>query len=1689
MRRKRFFALLLAVVMTLCAFPVSALAAGGRANDDARHNRMEASVKPSREAELQKKHQNRETGGLKPVSAAPAKPASAGLLGTPGTVATIGKYEFTSLEVAFAEAKDGETVTLAANVVWNGAAPIVISGKAISFDCGGYQLTVETPMFNIEAGAKLTLVNANIADELPVTYTSDSDAGTYIPESGGGVIQTNAGTLVLESTAGDGIVIGVSGDDQPEYVFVFENVGEFTVNGGQVLLNNGYFVLANTASGKVSVNDIVTRCEENWLGYTAVVEYSHGSVELKDGDFQAEAIVDYMYGDAALNVSGGTYDTYYGILYSGDGASSAVIKNAVCNSDDYVIGYLYGTATAEIVDGTYVSYYIVEDLYENSSLTIHDGDFTGDSSIIEYLDDASSAVIENGKFEAYEILYKCYSGTASLEIKNGTFNTSGPLVYGLQEEGSVSFLAGTYTCEGAFVDEAGENTTVTFKGGTYNSRVEDGSDYYGIDDISGHLVVSGGKFTSTYSTIYLYDSAKAEISGGEFTSTGDPDYPEDFDYAMDVNGGEATLSGGTFICAEGHAPIDKDDSGILTIAEGYHADPADWEETGAHIVRILPDIFEVSFVDETGALIHKESLKTGERVAEWPETPEKPDLEALWWGWVAEDGTRYVSTDTFYQNTVLSPLWLHADGGTERPEPEEPEEPVTVSSYDELKAAVEAKKANILVSGTIQWPEGENMEMVIDYDLTLVGADGSKLVGSPDSDLFVINVPAQVTFDNLDARAYNEWNVTEVNSLLTVLSGNYVADDDVFSGEGLLIMSGGTFTEETGEDGSVYQLGVLFTDGYRPDKNNWKDVHQFTVTEASEPAEDDFVKVATLAEFLEAAAGTAGRIIVTAEIPVTETIYIDRDLVIDSEGGVLYRGEVERPIPVTSVSAKPNDAAPNDDDKIMEPFQYNMLSISPEDSDNPIVVTINDLVLDGRNLEAAAAALYVDEGATVYLKNTTVKNNYCDSYFYQAGGIYTAGDLYLYDGDSIFNNKAPEGGGIGVSDGSYTGHLFMLGGEIYENAATTYGHSGSGGGVKVGVTYSISRWNTPIKFYMSGGKIHHNSAYEKNADYYSQAHGGGVSLGCGDAGIYFLMNGGEITDNVASGWGGGLYTACAGAYMFDGLIARNTADERGGGVATDCSCQKNGFYMYGGTVTLNASAEGGGLYVTGKYLVLGEVYDNLAEETGDDLANPYFSDYSPEDATEVTPQNPAVPLVNPAYDADELSDEFKALEKTRPTAVCVSALEGYVPQSGEELLVPFFGWFTDDEDSYRYVENQKNPLTSSEETLKPTVDIKAIYKGYFLVYDANNGSGDYNYVPEAFAPNTETLVDFCSYTKEGYHFIGWNTEADGSGLWYYPQVKDHDSILMDENKVLFAQYERDYGTLIIEKSFEGVASMPAETSFTITGPSDFAETTVEYREFSDGKYVLENIPGGDYTVKENTDNAQIPGMTLTVSGDQGKTKTLLHKEEVAFSIQNIYKAMTFTVDYSWSGAIPEGVTLPTDGSTYYWHDMPEADKTYSASTTIEGTKDGVPGTYSFSGWDASEDADLTAEGMEGNVTFKGVWTFAPDGYTVNYEWSGAIPSGVTLPTDGSTYYWHDTPEADKTYSASTSIDGMKGGILGTYRFSGWDASADPDLTAEGMEGNVTFKGVWTFTPNEYAVDYKWSGDVPSGVTLPTDGRT
>ena len=155
------------------------------------------------------------------------------------------------------------------------------------------------------------------------------------------------------------------------------------------------------------------------------------------------------------------------------------------------------------------------------------------------------------------------------------------------------------------------------------------------------------------------------------------------------------------------------------------------------------------------------------------------------------------------------------------------------------------------------------------------------------------------------------------------------------------------------------------------------------------------------------------------------------------------------------------------------------------------------------------------------------------------------------------------------------------------------------------------------------------------------------------------------------------------------------------------------------------------------------------------------------------------------------------------------------------------------------------------------------------------------------------------------------------------------------------------------KTAEG-ATTPEGTTFTVKDKDGKAVKTVTYKEFTDGKYTIDNLPVGDYTVTES--GAEVTGYTLTVTGS-GSKATVSKGGKATATIKNSYKRILTSVSVakSWVNA---------DGS-----------KTWPKDVTVTVT-------LLANGEATDKTATLSAD--KTNATFDNLVKFDDDGKEINY---------------------------------------------------------------------------------------------------------
>ena len=96
---------------------------------------------------------------------------------------------------------------------------------------------------------------------------------------------------------------------------------------------------------------------------------------------------------------------------------------------------------------------------------------------------------------------------------------------------------------------------------------------------------------------------------------------------------------------------------------------------------------------------------------------------------------------------------------------------------------------------------------------------------------------------------------------------------------------------------------------------------------------------------------------------------------------------------------------------------------------------------------------------------------------------------------------------------------------------------------------------------------------------------------------------------------------------------------------------------------------------------------------------------------------------------------------------------------------------------------QKNTILAYFIDLKTLDNSFIIDADYTVSFSSNTGIG--TMLNQEISYNVGTSLNKNTFTKEGYNFIGWNTEADGTGASYI----DEDNVTNIGDVTLYAQWE------------------------------------------------------------------------------------------------------------------------------------------------------------------------------------------------------------------------------------------------------------------------------------------------------------
>ena len=343
---------------------------------------------------------------------------------------------------------------------------------------------------------------------------------------------------------------------------------------------------------------------------------------------------------------------------------------------------------------------------------------------------------------------------------------------------------------------------------------------------------------------------------------------------------------------------------------------------------------------------------------------------------------------------------------------------------------------------------------------------------------------------------------------------------------------------------------------------------------------------------------------------------------------------------------------------------------------------------------------------------------------------------------------------------------------------------------------------------------------------------------------------------------------------------------------------------------------------------------------------------------------------------------------------------------------------------------------------------------YKVGFDAHGGTGTMD--DQSFQYDEAQELTANTFTRVGYTFTGWNTQADGKGKAYNDRQKVTNLVNTNGGKItLYAQWQPN------EAGLRYHANGGTGADYTVSGATDASLTVEDGSKFTRDGYTFTGW---------KRDNA--------TTGADVNARDMITLDADGVDLYAQWKANPATILYD---ANHQGATGSTDTQTG------ETD----GDVTIQNNGFTLNG-YTFTGWNTSPDgkngnsyaAEQKTKYPAGETTLYAQWT--PNTATILYD---ANHQGATGSTDKQT----GKTDGDVTIQNN-------GFTLNGYTFTGWNTSPDGkngNSYAAGQKtkypaGETTLYAQWKANPSRITYDRN-ADSIPngtvSGSTADTTGVT
>ena len=342
-----------------------------------------------------------------------------------------------------------------------------------------------------------------------------------------------------------------------------------------------------------------------------------------------------------------------------------------------------------------------------------------------------------------------------------------------------------------------------------------------------------------------------------------------------------------------------------------------------------------------------------------------------------------------------------------------------------------------------------------------------------------------------------------------------------------------------------------------------------------------------------------------------------------------------------------------------------------------------------------------------------------------------------------------------------------------------------------------------------------------------------------------------------------------------------------------------------------------------------------------------------------------------------------------------------------------------------------------------------------------------------------------------YEFDGWYTNPELTG-----DPVDFNTYVVNENTTFYAKYVGEHKvsydwtglptgvTLYDEQGNVVTPALPRDITGLKAGQSYDIDTTMP------GTVVYTHDGFGNKNAKYTLGAWNDPN-----NGVMGESNVLV----TGIWTSEVVNVPEYRIVYSWTGTVPDGVTLPNDNHSYKNNETYEVDITYGKDYTVNSYDryHNVNGVYTFSGWDTQPGR------IQKNLEIKGNWKFEETSvaqHNVSYQWSG-LPENATLYNEADVAVVPELPTSinglvkGQSYKINRSQEKIAvythdeyGNRNAKYTLGTW---TDPNNGVMG-ESDILVTSIWTskvVNVPEYRIVYSWTGTVPGGVTLPEDNHS